>query len=422
MQAFFFSFFILLLVGPSLLLAQINISEIPCSFAAMVKRAQIQNPKAVDDYKNNEQFIQNFLRKTYPKKSDDTYIIPIVLHVFHNEEEGKLDSAQIQSGLDVLNHDFNGLNEGWNTINPQFDSIKGTLDIQFCLASIAPDGQPTNGILYHDDLSAMNNESEGLLTQHAWDNYKYLNIYLPKYVFGGPSNFTAYAKFPSTYNSDFNLDGIFYSSIRWGYGSQSELSTGQDWASVITHELGHWLNLYHTFQNGCSSPGDFVDDTPPTLGGTIELSGCNNNDFSCGVPANGENFMDYNHDCKKMFTSGQVERMIAALHHPTRKPLWSVENLEATGCRSTTTNTNTDLVTLQDPISLFPNPAETEVTVRSTITMDRIEMLNSQGQKVASFPVYAKKIVIPVQHLGKGLYFYRIFSGAQIFSGRLMTQ
>ncbi|PCH85845.1 MAG: hypothetical protein COB88_09275, partial [Flavobacteriales bacterium] len=153
-----------------------------------------------------------------------------------------------------------------------------------------------------------------------------------KYTSGSPSLFTAYAYYPSTTNTNNNTDGIFYSSIRWGYGTHSELALDQDWASVGTHEVGHWINLRHTFENGCSFPGDYVDDTPPTTGGTIELAGCLNNDQSCSVSTNGENYMDYNHDCKKMFTQGQVDRMTAALSLPSRIMLWSQSNLQATGC------------------------------------------------------------------------------------------
>lgn len=291
----------------SVAIAQNNTLVSPCSSDEIMARHLKNNPKALLEIEANEDFTKAFVKqlamertKNNGQQSTAQYTIPVVLHVFHFGDEGKIDSAQAQSGIDILNADFNGLNDDWNTIDPEFDSIKATLDIQFCLASLDPNGNATSGINYYEDSLAMLNIPD--LFQYAWDNYKYLNIYLPKYTGGVPSLFTAYAYFPSTSGANSNTGGIFYSSIRWGYGSHSELSPGQDWASVGTHEAGHWLNLHHTFNNGCNSPGDYVNDTPPTLGGAIELSGCTNNDLSCSVSSNGENYMDYNHDCKKMFT------------------------------------------------------------------------------------------------------------------------
>jgi len=173
-------------------------------------------------------------------KRNSAYVIPVVMHVFHLGEDGKMGMDQALSGLEILNEDFKGLNDGWNSIDPEFNKVKGALDITFCLATIDPNGNPTTGLIYYEGEEGLYNE--GNLFEHAWDNYKYLDIYFPKYTSGAPSAFTAYAYYPSTSNTN-NTDGIFYSSIRWGYGDHSELEEGDDWASVCTHEAGHWLNL-----------------------------------------------------------------------------------------------------------------------------------------------------------------------------------
>lgn len=317
--------------------AQNNNNISPCSEPEIILRHLQYSPDALQEIEDNELLTAEFIQdlhiervKGNMKLATAQYTIPVVLHVFHWGDNGKIDMTQAQSGIDILNTDYNGLNSDWNTIDPEFDSIKGTLDIQFCLASLDPNGDSTTGVMYYEDSLKMLNIPD--LFVHAWDNYKYLNIYMPKYTSGTPSNFTAYAYYPSTSNTNNNTDGIFYSSIRWGYGTHSELTPGQDWASVGTHEVGHWLNLRHTFENGCNFPGDYVDDTPYTTGGVIELSGCLNNNLSCSINTNGENYMDYNHDCKKMFTQDQTDRMTAALSLPSRINLWSAANLVATGC------------------------------------------------------------------------------------------
>ena len=394
-----------------------------CLHGAILQRHLAINPNALAEIAANEAFIQDFIeqRKTSGIERDvPTYVIPVVLHVFHDGDDGKMDSDQVLSGMEVLNNDFNGLNPGWNNIDPIFDPIKASLDIQFCLATIDPDGNPTTGVLYYDDPLGMINADEANLFQYAWDNYKYLNIYIPKYVYGGPSDFTAYAYYPSTPGSNVNQGGVFYSSIRWGYGSQSELNPGQDWASVITHELGHWLNLAHTFQDGCSGSGDFVADTPPTEGGTIYLSGCNNSDFTCGVQTNGSNFMDYNHDCKKMFTQGQVDRMVAALSLPSRITLWSEENLIATGCVPEPLSVS--IVEIEGLVNLYPNPASDQVTFDFEKPVQRLLVFDTMGRLVFEEKINAQSYTLAIGGWGSGLFFYQAVFDDGMVSGKFMKR
>lgn len=368
------------------------------------------NPNIQAEMDANETFIQARVAKIYQDrlngklpKGNTTYIIPVVLHVFHNGEDAFLDMEQLQSGLDIINNDFNGLNADWDDIDPNFDGIKASLDIQLCLASIDPDGNSTTGVVYYDNENAMlNNEN---LYEYAWDNYKYLNIYLPKYTNGKPSIFTAYANYPSTFLSDSGSSGITYSSIRWGYGNHSELEEGQEWASVGTHEMGHWLDLRHTFENGCSFAGDGIDDTPPTTGGTIFLESCYNNDLSCGVATNGSNYMDYNHDCKKMFTQGQVDRMTAALELPSRITIWSQENLMATGCAEEVSTVDIEDTKL---VKVAPNPARD--LIRFSFTEPPLQFLIFDGQgrliREVAFRADELEATLALGELPAGLYYY----------------
>ena len=405
------SYFIL--VGLILFSSMSNAQNIgpasPCSDDEILARHFKNNPGALLENEQNEEFTEAFVEQLALERAKNNgdlstaqYIIPVVLHVFHWGDSGKIDMDQALSGIDILNDDFNGLNSDWNSIDPEFDSIKGTLDIQFCLASIDPNGDSTTGVIYYEDSLKMLNIPD--LFVHAWDNYKYLNIYLPKYTGGAPSLFTAYAYYPSTSGSNNDQGGIFYSSIRWGYGSHSELSPGQDWASVGTHELGHWLNLRHTFENGCFFPGDYVDDTPPTEGGAIQLSGCNNNDSTCSVSSNGENYMDYNHDCKKMFTQGQVDRMTAALSLPSRITLWSPSNLTATGCAPPTVSISEN--TAGNYSFVYPNPSNENVTLTFERIPTQLTIYNAQGRLVFHKTVTDQSFKLNTNGFSRGLYFY----------------
>lgn len=395
----------------------------PCAETEILKRHEAFNPNADIEIQKNEAFTRTFVAELVKQRVQNKaprrasiITIPVVLHVFHNGDDGKIDLAQAQSGLDVLNRDFNGLNADFDSIDPRFDSIKATLEIHFCLATRDPNGNATSGVNYYQDSLGMLNQ--GNLFQHAWDNYKYLNIYLPKYTEGKPDIFTAYAYYPSTPRSNANVDGVFYSSIRWGFGSHSEFTPGKEWASVGTHELGHWLNLRHTFQNGCDPTNDFVDDTPPTLGGTIHLSGCYNNDSSCGVSTNGSNYMDYNHDCKKMFTQGQVDRMNAALNLPSRSSLWSDSNLIAAGCAFPA---NDRKVANHRSIGVYPNPAQNRIQFTFEQQPKHLAIYDLYGKLVSSNVLETLHYSFNVSDLASGVYFYYAKVDDAILKGKFVV-
>ncbi|KAI1816662.1 metalloprotease [Poronia punctata] len=139
--------------------------------------------------------------------------------------------------------------------------------------------------------------------------YSDLNIYFLGNLGGG---LLGYCYFPtsshSSGSSNFILDGcsILAGSVPGGDAAPYNLG------GTAIHETGHWMNLYHTFQGGCSAPGDSVDDTPAEASAA---SGCPEGRDTCsggGVDPI-HNYMDYTDDaCYTTFTAGQEARMYSA--------------------------------------------------------------------------------------------------------------
>jgi hypothetical protein len=139
-----------------------------------------------------------------------------------------------------------------------------------------------------------------------------LNVYSTN---GG--GYLGWATFPTSYTSDPISDGVVILDQSMPGGNAAPYAEGD----TGTHEVGHWLGLFHTFQGGCSRTNDSVPDTPPVASPNF---GCPIGINSCRVTRTGDdvfNFMDYTDDaCMNTFSRGQVSRM-DALHLQYRPSL-----------------------------------------------------------------------------------------------------
>jgi PKD repeat protein len=263
----------------------------------------------------------------FVRERGSTYTIPVVFHVIHQNGTENISDAQIQDAIRILNLDYNKENPDWMAVRPVFLDRVADVGIEFRLAKRDPQGNCTNGITR--TVSPLTNEGNTEMTQLIqWPRNQYMNIWVGRSANGA----AGYTNYPSVLNNQPSRDGIVVQS---GYvGSIGTSDAGR--SRVLSHEVGHWLNLRHCWGNS-NDPGleencetdDGVEDTPLTKGWTS----CALNSGSCGSEIdNVENYMEYSY-CDKMFTNGQADRMIAALTSTVaqRSSLWQASNLEATG-------------------------------------------------------------------------------------------
>ena len=180
--------------------------------------------------------------------------IPVVFHVVYASSAENISDAQIQSQLDVLNDDFRRLNADADNTWPQ----AADTEIEFCLASFDPQGNPSNGILRVPTTvsgfgtnDAVKSSSSG--GSDAWPAGDYLNFWVCN-IGGG---ILGYAQFPGGSDA---TDGVVC-----GYQYTGTIGTATspfDLGRTATHEVGHWLNLRHIWGDGACGASDFVDDTP----------------------------------------------------------------------------------------------------------------------------------------------------------------
>ncbi len=254
-------------------------------------------------------------------RGNGPYILPVVVHIVHQNGTENLPDDRVHAAIDHLNQAFahTGYFAG--------QGPGAAVPVQFCLAWREPDGSPTTGIYRVESPltnMVMETQDEALKNLSRRPPHQYINIWVVQSVSSdaqGP-NVAGYAYLAAMHGTP--RDGIVCEAAYFGVSPVLE--------AVLIHEMGHYLNLYHTFERGCKNDnclldGDRVCDTPPdqAKGTVCAINTCQtdaddtgpNNPFNTDQPDATDNFMDYSpFSCYRAFTEGQSARMLLALEGP----------------------------------------------------------------------------------------------------------
>ncbi|HEU5109555.1 MAG TPA: zinc metalloprotease [Micromonosporaceae bacterium] len=214
--------------------------------------------------------------------------VPVYFHVVTDGAVGAVTDEQIATQISVLNNTYAGGEGG------------ATSGFSFVLAGVTRTDNADwfyanpGGTNEHTMKRTLRQGGPGTLNYYSTTAGAYLGwAYLPSIV---------------TKPGQAYLDGVV---VDWEsmVGTSTRYADQYDQGETGTHEVGHWLNLEHTFFGGCNAKGDFVDDTPAQKTAT---RGCPEGKDTCKEPGLDpiHNYMDYSYDsCYTEFTAGQVQRM-----------------------------------------------------------------------------------------------------------------
>lgn len=378
--------FLLFAAGLSFLVtAKVSAQSNVCATDEIYRQHAAKNPAMVQLQKQADARWDARQRQVGKTEAEDTnlVVIPVVFHVMYNTTAGDISDNLINLAIAQLNIDYRGKNADTISIRKAFRGLKTDAHIQFRLANQDPYGHCSSGIDRVKTTAAV--QATDAVKQYAdWNNQRYLNIWVVESINSAAvqgGTILGYSAFPWDAVTNGGNDGIVVDYHYIGLKQRT-----------LTHEVGHYLGLYHTFQDGCSNDqkleGDHVDDTPPVASASF---GYNTSANTCHTDNPDqldmiENYMDYA-DYKFLFTPGQVYRM-RMIVKGMRARLISDSNVMAatvickTGLAEATGNSIT--------ASVFPNPASQNFNI--SIESDKHQQGDITITDITGKTVFSKSI------------------------------
>lgn len=263
---------------------------------------------------------------------EEVLTIPTVVHVIYSSTAENISEAQVLSQIQALNEDYRRQNADQAFTPRQFKQLSADTGIEFCLANVDPEGNPTTGIHRVSFAGAPFTErmmNERVKPATIWDPNRYFNIWVCLLA----NDVLGFATFPVSsgltgvpaQRTRANTDGVVIT--HQAFGTTGTAVPPFNRGRTATHEVGHWLGLRHIWGDGPCGVDDFVGDTPEA---SAPHFGCQTGASSCrGSLAMVQNYMDYSEDaCMNLFTRDQKARMRTVLRNSPRRG----SLLESTAC------------------------------------------------------------------------------------------
>lgn len=296
----------------------------PCSTTQKLQQIFETDPSAAVRFEQMQGELRNYISNESARQDRNVIVtIPVVFHVIHGGQplgNGlNIDTAQINSQIDVLNECYRLRNADTSLIPSWFQGRQADIEVEFCLASYDPQGFSSSGITRHLYTNIVNFDTD-IKPVTQWDPTKYLNIWTTNLG----TTLLGYATFPTM--GPANQDGVVLDYRHVGKAPANPNASSHDLGRTAVHEVGHWLMLYHTFQDSCKGmtpqtchlQGDMICDTPPEKEATYGQPNLVQN--TCNESPVDEydmwmNYMDYADDDQlHLFTHDQREVMRATLN------------------------------------------------------------------------------------------------------------
>jgi hypothetical protein len=406
-----------------------------CATMHVLQKHIEQDPFIAIRIQNLESEVANWIAANKNQMNNRSVVtIPTVVHVVYKNSAQNIPTSQIESQIQVLNEDYRKTNANFNTTRPIFDTLAADVEIQFCLAALDPQGNPTTGITrtqapsnatFNPIFGFDNVKSSNTGGVDPWPTDKYLNIWVCDMSILNQVFVLGYAQFPG---DNPLTDGVVLQYQHVGRTNDPQAAPA-NLGRTATHEVGHWLGLRHIWGDGPCDSTDYVADTPNASAASQSdcvktKNTCSNEDPFWGTidpPDMVENFMDYSSDaCMTMFTKGQKARMWGFLN-TARASL----KTSPAGCNAPSA-INDKKVNLNT--NLYPNPTNGIIYLELLSNIDEninVEVFNLLGQKEISTSISELKYnnyKLDLSSLSKGMYLVRLYTNQSDYIHKIQLQ
>ena len=422
-----------------------------CGTGILIHKLATQDPQMLRQLRSNQkQLVDQAIRsEVYNSKATAQSAIPVVFHFVVTPDQYTYlggDTGiirRVKSQLSVLNQDFNGTNADKASIPTAFKSLYANVGIQFGLARATSAStisagievkklttNSTTGFDVNNSCAATKTSTTGLV---AWDVDKYFNVWVCNISNGSSAGTILGVTTPPSFVGG-NTGTHIYTSSEQGvvlsYGTvgsrdfaAQKFYTGIDKGRTLTHETGHFFELWHTWgDDDGHCPGDldankdtlgyddYIADTPPQADATYcnfphsgSTTGSSCPTFplldACSNSGNGimfMNYMDYVNDAAMMmFTTQQAAVMRASL---ITESYSLTQNSGLLGVNNVATSA----------FNVYPNPAADAIHIAldGSAKLLGIDIVNIMGQSLShTIASGVSNYTIPTASMPRGVYF-----------------